>query len=266
MTNAPHPFGTLLRQWRQRRRLSQLDLALEAEVSQRHLSFVESGRARPSREMVLRLAERLSVPLRDRNLLLLAAGHAPAYGERALDDAALGPAMEAVRLILASHEPWPALAVDRHWRLIAANRLAMRMMEGVAPALLAPPVNVLRLSLHPEGLAPRIVNLRAWKTHLLDRLRHDAEISADPALLALAEELAGYPAGGDPPPGRAERERGMIATPLRLRGPGGELSLLSATTVFGTATEVALAELTLETFFPADGETAAALRAMAASA
>ncbi|MBR0684186.1 helix-turn-helix transcriptional regulator [Roseomonas eburnea] len=266
MSNTPHPFGTLLRQWRQRRRLSQLDLALEAEVSQRHLSFVESGRARPSREMVLRLAEHLSVPLRDRNLLLLAAGHAPAYGERALEDAALGPAMEAVWQILAAHEPWPALAADRHWRLVAANSLAMRLMDGVAPALLAPPVNVLRLSLHPGGLAPRIVNLRAWKTHMLDRLRRDAEASADATLLALAEELAGYPAGRDPPPNQAERERGMIATPLRLRLPEGEVSLLSATTVFGTATEVALAELTLETFFPADRESAARLRAMGAAA
>jgi transcriptional regulator with XRE-family HTH domain len=265
MTTDPHPFGTLLRQWRQRRRLSQLDLAMEAEVSQRHLSFVESGRSRPSREMVLRLAERLEVPLRERNLLLLAAGHAPEYGERGLEDVALGPAMEAVRQILSAHEPWPALAVDRHWRLVAANRIAGRLMEGVAPALVTPPVNVLRLSLHPEGLAPRIANLRAWKTHILDRLRRDAEASADPALLDLARELAGYPAGLDPPPGRAERERGMIATPLRLRLPAGELSLISATTVFGTATEVALAELTLETFFPADGETAAALRAMAAA-
>ncbi|WP_245217332.1 helix-turn-helix transcriptional regulator [Roseomonas nitratireducens] len=259
-------FGPMLREWRTRRRRSQLDLALEAEISQRHLSFVESGRARPSREMVLRLAEHLSVPLRARNALLVAAGHAPEYGERAIDDPALRPAMEAVRMILAGHEPYPALAVDRHWTLVAANRIAARLMDGVAPALATPPVNVLRLSLHPEGLAPRIANLRAWKTHILDRLRRDAEVSADPALLALMEEVARYPAGQDPPPGMAERERALIAMPLRLRAPGGgELAFIGTTTVFGTATDVMLAELTLETFFPADEETAAALRAMAAA-
>ncbi len=258
-------FGPLLRAWRQRRRLSQLDLALEAEVSQRHLSFVESGRARPSREMVLRLSERLAVPLRARNALLVAAGHAPEFGERALEDPALHPAMEAVRLILDGHAPWPALAVDRHWNLVAANGTAQRLMDGVDPSLLAPPVNVLRLSLHPQGLAPRIANLRAWKTHVLDRLRRDADVSGDADLPALMAEIARYPAGMDAPPGPADRARALIATPLRLRVPGGELSLVSATTVFGTATEVMLAELTLETFFPADGESAAMLRAMAAA-
>lgn len=258
-------IGPLLKEWRHRRRLSQLDLAMEAEISQRHLSFVESGRARPSRDMVLRLADRLAVPLRARNALLVAAGHAPEFAERGLGDPALAPAMEAVRLILSGHEPWPALAVDRHWTLLAANRSAMRLMEGIDPALASPPVNVLRASLHPAGLAPRIANLRAWRTHVLDRLRRDADASADPGLEALLAEIARYPGGTDAPPGRAERERGLIATPLRLRLPGGELSLLSTTTVFGTATDVTLAELTLETFFPADGETAAALRAMAAA-
>lgn len=257
-------FGPMLRDWRRRRRLSQLDLAAEAAVSQRHLSFVESGRARPSREMVLRLAEHLAVPLRERNLLLLAAGHAPEFGERPLEDPALGAAMEAVRAIIAAHEPWPALAVDRHWTLVAANRMAARLMAGASPALLAPPVNVLRLSLHPDGLAPRIANLRAWKTHVTDRLRRKAEASADPALLALLAELARYPEGLDAPPGWAERQRGMIAVPLRLRLPAGEIALLSITTVFGTATEVTLAELKLETFLPADPDSAAALRAMAA--
>jgi transcriptional regulator with XRE-family HTH domain len=257
-------FGPMLREWRLRRRLSQLGLATEAEVSQRHLSFVESGRARPSREMVMRLAEHLAVPLRARNALLVAAGHAPEFGERPLGDPALAPAMEAVGTILSAHEPWPALAVDRRWNLVAANRIAARLMEGVAPGLLAPPVNVLRLSLHPEGLAPRIANLRAWKTHVCDRLRREAEASADAGLLALLGEIARYPAGADAPPGRAERERAMVATPLRLRLPAGELALISTTTVFGTATEVTLAELTLETFFPADPASAAMLRAMAA--
>jgi transcriptional regulator with XRE-family HTH domain len=258
-------IGPLLKEWRQRRRLSQMDLALEAEVSQRHLSFVESGRARPSREMVLRLAERLSVPLRARNALLVAAGHAPEYTERRVDDPALAPAMEAVGMILSGHEPWPALAVDRHWNLLAANRMAMRLMEGIHATLLAAPVNVLRASLHPRGLAPRIANLRAWKTHVTDRLKRDADASADTGLDALLAEVARYPGGPDAAPSVAERERGLIATPLRLRVPGGELALISTTTVFGTATDVTLAEITLETFFPADGETAAALRAMAAA-
>jgi transcriptional regulator with XRE-family HTH domain len=258
-------IGPLLKEWRQRRRISQLDLAMEAEISQRHLSFVESGRARPSREMVLRLAERLAVPLRARNALLVAAGHAPAYAERGLGDPALAPAIDAVRMILDGHDPWPALGVDRRWDLLAANRMAMRLMEGIDAALLGPPVNVLRASLHPGGLAPRIANLRAWKTHVMDRLRRDADVSGDPALEALLAEIARYPGGAEPPPGAAERERGLIATPLRLRVPGGELAFISTTTVFGTATDVTLAEITLETFFPADGETAAALRAMAAA-
>jgi transcriptional regulator with XRE-family HTH domain len=258
-------IGPLLKEWRQRRRLSQLDLALDAEISQRHLSFVESGRARPSREVVLRLAERLTVPLRARNALLVAAGLAPEYAERGIADPALAPAMEAVRMILAGHEPWPALAVDRHWNLLAGNRVARRLMEGVDAALLALPVNVVRLSLHPGGLAPRIANLRAWKTHLMDRLKRDADASADPGLEALLAEVARYPAGAEAAPSTAERERGLIATPLRLRLPAGELAFISTTTVFGTATDVTLAELTLETFFPADGETAAALRAMAAA-
>ncbi|MEO3475048.1 helix-turn-helix transcriptional regulator [Roseomonas sp. CAU 1739] len=258
-------IGPLLKEWRQRRRLSQLDLALDAEISQRHLSFVESGRARPSREMVLRLAERLTVPLRARNALLVAAGHAPEYAERGIDDPALGPAMEAVRMILSGHEPWPALAVDRHWNLLAANGMAMRLMDGVDAALFGPPANVLRVSLHPAGLAPRIANLRAWKTHVMDRLKRDADASADPGLDALLAEIARYPAGPDAAPTSAERERGLIATPLRLRVAGGELALISTTTVFGTATDVTLAEITLESFFPADGETAAALRAMAAA-
>ena len=258
-------IGPLLKEWRQRRRLSQLDLALDAEVSQRHLSFVESGRARPRRAMVLRLAERLTVPLRARNALLVAAGHAPEYAERGIGDPAFAPAMEAVRMILSAHEPWPALAIDRHWNLLAANTMAMRLMEGVDAVLLAPPANVLRASLHPRGLAPRIANLRAWKTHVMDRLKRDADASADPALEVLLAEIARYPGGSDPVPSPADREGGLIATPLRLRVPAGELAFISTTTVFGTATDVTLAEITLETFLPADGETAAALRAMAAS-
>ena len=186
--------GRYLREWRQRRRMSQLDLALEAEISTRHLSFVETGKAQPSREMVLNLCERLEVPLRDRNMLLVAAGYAPVFPQRALDDPALQQARKAVDLVLKGHEPYPALAVDRHWTLIAANRAVAPLLAGAQAALLAPPVNVLRLSLHPEGLAPRIVNLAEWRTHLLERLRQQIEITADAKLIALREELRGLPA------------------------------------------------------------------------
>ena len=173
------PVGTLLRDWRLRRRLSQLDLAGEADISTRHLSFVETGRAAPSREMVLRLANRLDVPLRERNRLLVAAGFAPMYGERRLDEPAMAAARQAIDLVLKGHEPYPALAVDRHWTLVSYNRAVPLLMAGAAPALLQPPVNVLRLSLHPDGLAPRIVNLAAWRAHVLERLRQQIVASGD---------------------------------------------------------------------------------------
>ncbi|HSI55234.1 MAG TPA: helix-turn-helix domain-containing protein, partial [Ramlibacter sp.] len=179
---APRPFGEHLRHWRQHRRLSQLDLAQEADISTRHLSFVETGRSVPSREMVLRLAERLDVPLRERNALLVAAGYAPMYRERPLDDPALSPAKQAVDLILRSHEPYPALAVDRHWNLLAANRMLPHLLATVDPSLLQGPVNVLRLSLHPQGLAPKIVNLAQWRNHLLERLRQQVHATDDAVL------------------------------------------------------------------------------------
>ena len=254
--------GVLLRDWRQRRRMSQLHLACEAEISQKHLSFVESGRAAPSRDMVLRLAERLEVPLREQNQLLVAAGYAPIFSERPLHDPALRAAREAIDLVLAGHEPYPALAVDRHWRMVAANRCVLPLVGAVAdPALLAPPVNVLRLSLHPGGLAPRIVNLAEWRAHILDRLRRQVELTADPQLSALAGELAALPRppGLPPPAGPAP-----IVLPLRLAlSDGTVLSLLGTTTVFGTPIDVTLAELALECFYPADGGTAAALRRLA---
>jgi transcriptional regulator with XRE-family HTH domain len=251
-------FGEQLRSWRRLRRMSQLDLALEAEVSSRHLSFVETGRSRPSREMVLRLAETLDVPLRSRNALLTAAGLAPQYAERDLDDPALAPARRAIDLILKGHEPFPALAVDRRWHLVAANGAIGQWLEGVAPALLAPPVNVLRLSLHPDGLAPRIVNLAEWKAHLVRRLREQHAASGDAELLALAAELEAYPA----PEAGETREFGNVLVPLVLDAGGGRrLSLLSTTTMFGTPVEVTLSEIAIEAFFPADEETAAALTA-----
>jgi transcriptional regulator with XRE-family HTH domain len=244
--------GHLLRHWRQRRRLSQLELALEARISARHLSFIETGRARPSREMVLHLSEQLRLPLRERNRLLLAAGFAPSFPQRPLDDPALAAAREAVGRILAGHMPCPALAVDRHWTLVAMNPAVSALLAGVSPALLAPPVNVLRLSLHPEGLAPRIANLPDWRAHLLARLG--------------LQDLADLPV----PPGRRRHGQGTrapdpaaIAVPIELETDAGRLALFSTTTVFGTPLDVTLAELAIEAFYPADGETAERLRRMA---
>lgn len=256
------PVGTQLREWRQRRRLSQLDLASRAEVSTRHLSFLETGRSLPSREMVLRLADRLDVPLRERNMLLTAAGYAPLYREHALTDPEMRAPALAVECVLRAHEPFPALAVDRHWHMVAANRIVSLLMADLAPAMLQPPVNVLRLSLHPDGLAPRIVNLGAWRAHLLHRLRRQALSSGDPVLVALADELHALP----PLPG--EQTAAPVAdpgvyVPLRLRTTTVELNLISVITVFGTPTDITLSELALETFFPADEDTANALRRLA---
>jgi transcriptional regulator with XRE-family HTH domain len=250
-------IGTLLREWRQRRRMSQLDLALEAGVSARHVSFVETGRSRPSAEMVVQLAEHLEVPLRDRNALLLAAGYAPAYAQRDLDEPEMGPVREAIDRVLRGHEPFPAVVVDRHWGLVSANRAVPLLIKGAAAHLTEPPVNVLRLSLHPEGMAPRIVNLGEWRAHLLDRLGRQAVVSGDPALFALHEELAAYP-GGEPAPA-PDLEAGAIAVPLRLRVGDDELAFISTATTFGTATDVTVSELAIESFFPADAATARAL-------
>jgi transcriptional regulator with XRE-family HTH domain len=250
--------GTQLREWRQRRRLSQLELSLDAEVSTRHLSFVETGRASPSREMVLRLADRLEVPLRERNRLLTAAGYAPMYAERPLDDPALQAARAAVELVLKGHEPYPALAVDRHWNLVSYNRAVPPLLEGLAPELLRPPVNVMRLSLHPQGLAPRIRNLAQWRAHLLARLRQQVGVSGDATLAALVDELRAYPAPASDSP--AEAVEAAVVVPLVLETPSGTLSFISTTTVFGTPVDITLSELALETFFPADAATAAALQ------
>ncbi len=255
-TDSIESVGGLLREWRQRRRFSQLDLAAEADVSTRHLSFVETGRAAASRDMLMRLAEQLDMPLRQRNRLLLAGGFAPAHGERPLAAPDMGEAMAVVEAVLAGHAPFPALAVDAHWNLVSANDAVMAMVAGVASFLLEPPANVLRLSLHPEGLAPRIDNLAEWRHHLLERLRMQADQSGDPWLLTLRSELAAFPfrAGRTPP-----RPVNPVAVPLRLRVPegGAILSLLSTTTVFGTATDVTLSELALECFYPADAGTRA---------
>lgn len=254
--------GDHLRVWRQRRHLSQLDLALEADISTRHLSFMETGRSQPSREMVLRLAERLDVPLRERNTLLLAAGFAPVFPQRGLDHPALSAARQAVDLILAGHEPFPALAVDRGWNLVAANRSIAPLMAEVDPVLLEGTVNVLRLALHPRGMAPRIVNLEVWRTYILERLRREIELTADAGLVALLAELRGYPAPARAPASSKALPLDGIAMPFEFRLGDRILSFLATTTVFGTATEVTLAELTLETFFPANTETAEVLRSL----
>lgn len=265
MLSATRPVGDLLREWRQRRRLSQLDLALDAEISTKHLSFLETGRAQPSRDMVIHLADRLEIPLRERNLLLVAAGYAPVFGERRLGDPALDAVRRAVDLVLAGHEPYPALAVDRHWTLVAANAVLPPLLEGCAEALLRPPVNVLRLSLHPQGLAPRIVNLGQWRAHLLARLDRQVELTADAVLAALREELAAYPAPRAAP-GRRDAARDALGpvVPLELVTAAGRLALVGTTTIFGTPVDVTVAELALESFFPADATTAEALRRLGA--
>src|SRR5215213_4258947 len=244
----PARVGSLLRDWRLRRRLSQLDLALEAGVSARHVSFVETGRARPSPEMVLHLAEQLDVPLRDRNGLLLAAGYAPVYEERDLE----APDMESVRtaleLVLRGHEPYPAAVVDRSWELIQGNRGIGLLIDGVDPELLAPPVNVLRVSLHPDGMAPRIANLADWRAHLLERLRRQIAATGDPSLRTLLGELESYPA---PQPDGAPGDLADGCVPPRLHTPHGDLSFISTIATFGTAVDITVAELAIESFFPA---------------
>jgi transcriptional regulator with XRE-family HTH domain len=247
--------GQLLKDWRRRRHLSQLDLALDADVSARHLSFVETGRSRPSADMVLHLAERLQVPLRERNRLLLAAGHAPVFEQHALDDPEMAPVRDAIRLVLDGHEPYPALVVDGAWEMLAANRAVALLIEGVGPELLAPPLNVLRASLHPDGVAPRIVNLGEWRAYVFERLERQIAVSGDAALAALLDELRGYP-GPDAPP----NARHDIAVPLRLSSSSGELTFISIVATFGTAVEITASELSIESFFPADEQTADAVR------
>lgn len=246
-------IGDQLRVWRQRRRLSQLALAAEAEISPRHLSFVETGRSRPSREMILNLSEQLHIPPRERNLLLVAAGYAPIFPERDLADPALAAARAAMETLLEAHKPFPAFALDRHWNVVASNGALPRLYDGVAEHLLQPPVNVMRLSLHPKGLAPRIANLPEWRAHLLARLKQQVQASADPVLISLLEELQAYPAPAVSRPHTSQ----SVLVPLKLESAAGLLSFVSTTTVFGTPVDVTLTELALETFFPADVETRA---------
>lgn len=255
-TLAAPRVGVLIRDWRHRRRRSQLDLAVGAGVSARHLSFVETGRSHPSRQLVLHLAEHLEVPLRDRNTLLLAAGFAPAYRQTALDAAEMTPVREAVAAIVRGHEPFPALVVDRHWTVVDANPAALDLMsDGVAPDLLAPPVNALRVALHPDGMASRIVNLAEWAGHLTSRLDREIAASADEQLIALRDELHGYP-GVEPVPGPVD-VAARLFVPLVVAHRGRVRRFVSTVTTFGTARDITVAELSIEAFFPADGATVA---------
>ena len=258
------PVGDLLREWRQRRRVSQLELALDAEISAKHVSFVESGKAQPSRDMVLKLAEHLQVPLRERNALLHAAGFAAVYAERPLSDPALATARAAVELVLKGHEPFPAIAVDRHWSLVTANAAVAPMLEGIDESLLTPPVNVLRVSLHPCGLAPRIVNFSEWRAHLLDRLRRQVDRTNDQVLVDLLRELQQYPMQDETEQhARPPRDYAGVIVPFELRTAAGILAFFGTTTVFGTPVDITLSELAVEAFFPADEATARALRGTA---
>jgi transcriptional regulator with XRE-family HTH domain len=256
----PLPVGKLLRSWRERRMVSQLELAMRAEVSARHLSFVETGRSRPTSEMILRLAHQLNVPLRERNVLLLSGGYAPAFPVNRLADPPMQAVHEAIEHVLRAQEPYPAVVIDASWDLVAANDAVPLLTAGAAAELLEPPVNVLRLSLHPGGMAPRIANLAEWRAHLLDRLNRDIEATASPALIALREELTAYHC----PPPAASPDTRAILVPLRLRVHDTMLSLFSTTTVFGTPREVTLSELAIESFYPADAPTAEFLRSRAA--
>ena len=264
---SPAHVGALLRTWRERRRLSQLELAGAADISARHMSFVETGRSVPSRGMLLRLAERLAIPLRERNALLLSAGYAPMYAERRLDDPALKQARKAVELVIAGHAPYPALAVDRHWTLVSANAPVTLLLAGVAPRLMEPPVNVMRLGMHPEGLGPRVENYTQWRDHALTRLRQQIAATADPILIELLAELESYPqsstAVAATDKGTEEADYGGVVVPFRLRTDFGVLSFFSTITVFGTPLDITLAELAIESFFPADSQTAEILTRIA---
>ena len=257
-TTAPaRPVGQLLREWRERRRLSQLELSIQAEISTRHLSFVETGRSRPTPEMIVKLTEHLEVPLRERNQLLLAGGYAPMYPERGLDAPELAQVREALRLVLTGHEPYPAVVINRWWELQDANAAVAVITTGCAAHLLEPPVNVLRLSLHPDGMAPRIVNLAQWRGHLLEQVRRRSEQTGDERLRELHAELLDYPGGEQGAPTGPG-----VVLPLRLRHETGELSFFSIAATVETASDVTVEELLIESFYPADLGTAQRLRAL----
>ncbi|WP_194835101.1 helix-turn-helix domain-containing protein [Nocardia sp. XZ_19_369] len=260
--------GVLLREWRQRRRLSQLDLALAADTSARHLSYVETGRAKPSRAMVLRLSEALEVPLRERNTLLLAADYAPAYRESNLDDVSLTSVRAALTTMLTAHEPYPAVVVDRLWNVVTGNAAMSVLLQGIPEQLLLPRPNVYRLVLHPEGLSARLANLSQVRELFLERLARQVGASGDPRLAALYDEVRRYPRLPDPPdePKVDAAQPSPFEVPIRIRTPLGELSMFSTMATFGAPADVTLSELAIELFYPLDEFTAAALRELAAAA
>ena len=263
MITLDQSVGNLLREWRLRRRLTQLTLATQADISARHVCFIEKGRANPSRDMLLRLADTLQIPLRDRNALFHSAGFAPPYAERTLVDPALTVVRQAIEVVLKAHEPLPAFAVDHRWTLVASNNGFRPYLGDIEPSLLEPPVNVLRLTLHPQGLAPRLANFEQWRSHVLTKLRGQLNISADPAGFALLEELQSYPV----PAASREISEGLVAEdwhhlviPFQLITSAGLLSFYSTTTIFGTPLNIALSEISMECFYPADRATAEILR------
>ncbi|WP_128981500.1 helix-turn-helix domain-containing protein [Streptomyces roseicoloratus] len=259
--------GALLRGWREQRRLSQLELALRADSSARHISFIETGRSRPSEAMVLRLAEHLDVPVRDRNALLLAAGYAPRYTESPLDAPELETLREGIEQLLLGYEPYPATVVDGSYTVIAANRAVRLLLAGLPEHLLAPPLNVMRVTLHPEGLAPRIRNLREWRGHLLAQMERQIALSRSESLRALYEEVAAYPlpeAAGEPDDREDPEPYPYFALPLRIEHDGQVLSFVSSISTFNTPMDVTVAELAIETLLPADPATVAYLRASTA--
>ncbi len=262
MTTEAPTFGDHLRRWRARRRMSQLELAAESGVSARHVGFIETGRSNPSRDMVLLLTDRLEVPLRARNAMLLAAGYAPIYEEHRLDEPAMASVREAVELVVRSHDPYPAIAVDGRWDVVVANTAATLLIEDVAPEVLGPPLNVYRVSLHPEGMARTVVNFDEYASHLLARLRHDVASSGDPRLGELLAEVESY--GTVTGSHAAGSPKGTVVLPMRVRCRGRELSLFSTIATFGTPVDIAVAELAIETFFPTDEPTASFLRELAA--
>ncbi|WP_215457380.1 helix-turn-helix domain-containing protein [Streptomyces sp. ATCC 21386] len=263
-TPAVQGVGPLLRAWRERRRVSQLELALRADSSARHISFVETGRSRPSEEMVLRLAEHLEVPVRERNALLLAAGYAPHYPETPLDDPSMGALREGMERLIQGYEPYPALVMNATYDVLAANRGIAMLLDGIPESLLVPPLNAMRLTLHPEGMAPRIRNLRAWRGHLLEQMERQAALHRSEPLRALYEEVAAYPlppgtpedeTAGDAGAGPGAEASAYFALPMRIEHEGRVLSFISSVSTFNTPLDVTVAELAIETFLPADPAT-----------
>lgn len=257
------PLGNLLRTWRSRRHMTQLDLALQAGISARHLSFVETGRAQPSRDMLLRLAEQLNMPRRERNELFAAAGFAPVFPERALADPTMAAAHKAIDLIISGHRPFPAFAIDRHWALVASNGALTPFLGSVSPELLKAPVNSLRLTLHPEGLGSRLADYQEWRGHVLEKLRRQIAVSRDAVLIELFNEVRSYQVPPPPRPRAKPWEEHVgepFVLPFRLVTDSGLLSFFTTTTVFGSPLDVTLEEMSIELFYPADPETAGVLK------